>query len=66
MDEHRARAARATATLSGRIRGVLVRCAICERDQTLVPSHAAADRVLTRHLSECPGPLSEPEGTSEG
>ena len=34
---------------------VLVRCAICECDQTLVRSHADADRVLQTHLAACPG-----------
>jgi hypothetical protein len=65
MDEHRTAVEQSTATLPVRIRGVLVRCAICERDQTLVPSHAAADRVLTTHLRECPGPPSEVAGSSE-
>lgn len=34
---------------------VLVRCAVCECDQALVRSHAAADRVLETHLATCPG-----------
>jgi hypothetical protein len=33
---------------------LLVRCAMCEADQALVRSHAAADRVLRTHLAECP------------
>ena len=45
-------------TLLERPHGVLVRCAVCECDQALVPSHADADRVLTRHLGDCPGPAS--------
>ena len=34
---------------------MLVRCAICECDQTLVRSHADADRVLQTHLAACRG-----------
>jgi hypothetical protein len=33
---------------------VLVRCAMCECDQALVRSHADADRVLRRHIIDCP------------
>lgn len=46
--------------LPGRSRRLLVLCAICERDQALVGSHDAADRVLTVHLEDCPGPATNP------
>jgi hypothetical protein len=49
----------ALATLPERLARVLVRCAVCERDQALVTSHAAADRVLTSHLDDCPGPARD-------
>jgi len=36
-------------------RGMLVRCALCERYETIASSHADADRVLLSHLAECQG-----------
>ncbi|MDA0352551.1 MAG: hypothetical protein O3A10_10135 [Chloroflexi bacterium] len=41
-------------------RRVLARCAVCEQDQALVPSHQDADRVLLSHLNDCPGPMLIP------
>ena len=62
MDERQGDAKRSAAmtSLVARLRGVLVRCAVCERDQALVRSHAAADRVLATHLDTCPGPITAP------
>lgn len=39
---------------------VLVRCAMCECDQALVRTHADADRVLARHVGQCPANISSP------